>query len=138
MSDFKLHPRLRADTTLIASLGLSEWLLMNERRYLWTILVPRVEDCLDMHHLPHPDQATLWQEIQRVSMVVESVAAPFKLNVAALGNQVPQLHVHVIARNHNDPAWPDPVWGHSPPEAYAATAREEAIVNLLTTLASKP
>jgi len=120
---FALHPRLEADTVFVARLALSRLLLMNERRYRWLILVPERPDLRELHDLAPADQAQLMSEITRVSRLLQRPAAPErtpdKINVGMLGNLVPQLHVHVIARCRDDPAWPGPVWGHSPAEPYA-------------------
>jgi diadenosine tetraphosphate (Ap4A) HIT family hydrolase len=108
---FELHPTLAADTTFVASLPLSDVLLVRDARYPWALLVPRAEGVLDAHQLPDDAQLTLTRESAALSRALVSLFAPFKLNVAALGNMVPQLHVHHIARNPGDPAWPRPVWG---------------------------
>ncbi len=125
---FALHPRLEADTAFVARLALSRLLLMNDRRYRWLILVPERPDLRELHDLAPADQALLMSEITRTSRLLQRPAAPQgtpdkipdKINVAMLGNLVPQLHLHVIARHRDDPAWPGPVWGHSPAEPHGA------------------
>ena len=127
---FTLDPQLAADTFDLGSLSLCRVLLMNDERYPWLILVPQLVteqgDALrELHQVTEPHDTTLWQEINRVSKALEAVAQPKKLNVAALGNMVPQLHIHVIARQTSDSAWPGPVWGIGTAVAYE-TARREA------------
>ena len=119
MSDpFELHPRLAADCAHLAELELSTLLLMNDARFPWCILVPRLPGLKDLHDVPRARWQTLFQEIDAVSRALQSATGAHKLNVAALGNQVPQLHIHVIARATDDAAWPGPVWGVGKPEPY--------------------
>ncbi|MBU0498656.1 MAG: HIT domain-containing protein [Gammaproteobacteria bacterium] len=92
---------------------------MNDSRYPWLILVPRRQGLREIHHLDGADRLLLWDESCRVAEFMERRFQPDKLNVAALGNLVPQLHLHHIARFQDDPAWPGPVWGHSPFVPYA-------------------
>lgn len=109
-SSFSLHPRLREDCHNIADLPLSRLLLMNDARFPWLILVPRRQGAIELFDLQKGDLQMLSQEIATVSALLKSHCKADKINVAALGNQVPQLHVHVIARFESDPAWPSPVW----------------------------
>ncbi|MBW8618066.1 MAG: HIT family protein [Hyphomicrobiales bacterium] len=111
MSDFTLDSRLEADTLLIGELQLSRVLLMNDARFPWVILVPRRDGLREIIDLEPKDRATLYREMESVSEAMKRLFTPTKLNVAALGNQVAQLHVHIIARFDNDAAWPKPVWG---------------------------
>ncbi len=123
---FSLHPRLAADTLPVGRLALSDVLLMNDSRYLWCILVPRLENLRDFHDVPPAHKAAFLEEIDRTSATVQALAGAYKMNVAALGNMVEQLHVHVIARHDGDPAWPGPVWGVGeavPYDPAAASAR---------------
>ena len=108
---FELHHRLAADCFLIGDFELSSALLMNDSRFLWCILVPRREALRDLHDLAEIDRVALFDEIDVVSRVLTEINQADKINVAALGNQVAQLHVHVIARRVDDAAWPAPVWG---------------------------
>ena len=124
---FELDPRLAADTVLITDLPLCRALLFNDRRYPWVIRVPRVADVREIHQLPEPSRHQLMTESCRVASVLEELFAPDKMNVAALGNIVPQLHVHHVARRREDPAWPGPVWGHSPREPYPASEATERV-----------
>ena len=102
----------------ITDLVLSKMLLMNDSRYRWLILVPRREAITEIHHLPAEDQQCLFTEITTVSEFLEKEFKQEKINIGAIGNIVPQLHIHIVTRQINDPAWPDPVWGHSPQVPY--------------------
>lgn len=115
---FSLNERLQADTCPVTDLGLCRVLLMNNRLWPWLILVPMRAGAVEIHRLDDADQATLMREIALASRVVERLFAPDKMNVGALGNMVPQLHVHVIGRTRGDPAWPGPVWGAGHAEPY--------------------
>jgi diadenosine tetraphosphate (Ap4A) HIT family hydrolase len=115
---FKLHHQLAADTARVCDLPLSAVLLMNDARYPWLILVPRQTDVREIADLGASERGTLMEEIALVSNVLREVAPCDKLNVAALGNVVPQLHVHVVARVEGDAAWPNPVWGSGPAKPY--------------------
>jgi diadenosine tetraphosphate (Ap4A) HIT family hydrolase len=120
--DFALHPQLAADTWPVARLGLSRLLLMNDTTYPWLILVPERPGLSELYELSAADQIQLMSEVTAVSCALTAACGPErvpdKLNVAALGNVVPQLHVHVIARYRDDPAWPAPVWGRQAPKQY--------------------
>ncbi|MGY3264663.1 HIT domain-containing protein [Lysobacter sp. HA35] len=111
MTDWSLHPQLAADTHRVVSLPLCDVLLMNDARWPWLILVPRIDGARDWIDLDRESQHRLSDEIAAASEALRDLHAPDKLNVAALGNMVPQLHVHVIARFRTDAAWPRPVWG---------------------------
>ncbi|WP_205289409.1 HIT family protein [Lysobacter sp. TY2-98] len=122
MSDWSLHPQLTADTRLVVTLPLCDVRLMDDANYPWLILVPRVTGARELIDLADTDRHQLADEIDTASRALRSAFRPHKLNVAALGNVVAQLHVHVIARFEDDPAWPAPVWGrvaarpHTPDE----------------------
>ena len=113
MTQFSLHPRLAADTTVLGDLPLSRVLLSKESLGPWLILVPRKEDLREIHHLPEQEQQQLMRESSAVSAILESDYKADKINVGALGNLVPQLHVHHIARFEGDIAWPGPIWGNT-------------------------
>lgn len=115
---FDLHERLAADTAEVARLELSLVRLMRDARWPWLILVPARAGITELHQLDAADRALLVEEIATVSRALERRFAPDKLNVGALGNLVPQLHVHVIARRRDDAAWPGPVWGVGTAEPY--------------------
>ena len=138
MSDrFELDPRLAADTFLVDQTPLSQVLLMNDARYLWLILVPRRGDITEPFELSEADQAQLWQESMRLGEAMKAQFAADKLNIAALGNQVAQLHVHHIARFHEDDAWPGPVWGIGSAVPYRDTALD-ALIGKLRSLLQQP
>ena len=119
MTEFSLDSRLEADTIPIGELHLSRVLLMNDARFPWVILVPRRVAIREILDLDPKDRATLYREIESVSEAMQRLFTPTKLNVAALGNMVAQLHVHVIARFETDDAWPKPVWGVGTRIAYS-------------------
>lgn len=119
---FELDERLAADTTEIGDLELCRVLLMNDVRYPWAILVPTKPNLTEIGDLARDDRIMLMDEIDTVSAALSDLYNPLKMNVGALGNIVRQLHVHVVGRTECDPAWPGPVWGHSPPESYSAEA----------------
>jgi diadenosine tetraphosphate (Ap4A) HIT family hydrolase len=135
MTDFALHDRLAADTVEIARWPLSLVLLMNDRNWPWLILVPRRPAIRELYELTETDQRALMTEIVRASRTLTQLVQPHKLNVAALGNAVPQLHVHVIARFSNDPAWPKPVWGSLPPERYTRVELQQRVTSFQGALA---
>ena len=117
---FSLHPQLAQDTYVVTDLPLCRVLLMNEARYPWCILVPRRAQCREIHDLSASERTQLWAESDQISSALMALFQPDKLNLAALGNMVPQLHLHHIARFQRDAAWPAPVWGKFVPEPYAA------------------
>ncbi len=117
MSDFALHDRLEADTLAVLDLPLCRVRLMRDANYAWLVLIPRRAG-MEIVDLAAEDQQQLMIEIAKTSAVLRAAVPCDKLNVAALGNVVAQLHVHVIARRHDDPAWPKPVWGAVPATAY--------------------
>lgn len=130
MGAFELHKQLAADTEWVATLSLCRVLLMNDSNYPWLILVPERAGVREIHELGHADQQTLMQEITAVSRIMETAFDAHKMNVAALGNLVPQLHVHVIARYVEDPAWPGPVWGRVPAAPYEADIKKARVAHL--------
>ncbi|GJD36511.1 hypothetical protein FMGBMHLM_3433 [Methylobacterium aerolatum] len=123
--DFALDPRLSADTVHLGDLALSRVLLMDDARFPWLILVPRVAGASEITDLPEDEAATLWREIRMAAGVMQALAKPDKINVGALGNMVAQLHVHVIGRFRSDPAWPGPVWGFGTRTPYPLHARAQ-------------
>ncbi|WP_318459426.1 HIT family protein [Photobacterium leiognathi] len=110
---FTLHPRLESDTTVLGDFPLSRVLLSKEALGPWIILVPRVDELREIHHLPEQDQFQLIRESSAVATLLENDYQAEKINVGALGNLVPQLHLHHIARFSNDIAWPGPIWGNT-------------------------
>jgi diadenosine tetraphosphate (Ap4A) HIT family hydrolase len=131
MPDFVLHPRLAADTVRVTDWTLSRVLLMNDARYGWLVLVPRRRGAVELFDLDETDRRVLIEEIARAAQILKAMSNATKINVGSLGNQVPQLHVHVVARRPGDPAWPGPVWEHSTAEPFAADARDALIAKIL-------
>ena len=122
---FDLHPTLAQDTVEVARLPLCRVLLMRDKRFPWLILVPEREAVREIHELPPEDRARLIEEIALAGAALERLFRPEKLNVGALGNIVPQLHVHVVARFKDDAAWPGPVWGSGEAVPYTQDELEE-------------
>ncbi|MCX4189355.1 HIT domain-containing protein [Methylophaga sp. OBS3] len=127
---FSLHKQLANDTIEVGDLPLCQILLMNDARFPWLILVPRREQMSEMFDLSMKDQQLLLQETSFVAERLKDLTGADKMNMAALGNQVPQLHVHVIARFKDDPAWPAPVWGNGKAVAYPEKEKQKAIADL--------
>ncbi len=134
-SVWSLHPQLTADTVPVGDLALSRVLLANDANYPWLILVPRRAGITELIDLAEKDRLQLVTETDMAARVLKSITACDKLNVAALGNVVAQLHVHVIGRRHSDKAWPKPVWGAAPATAYDPVARDGFIAALRRGLA---
>lgn len=135
-TDFKLHHQLAADTSLVDDLAYCHCLLMEDARYPWLILVPRIACLTELHDLPTAHRLQIYDEISAVSKALQQVANAHKINVAALGNQVSQLHIHVIARQQDDFAWPGPVWGIGQAQPYTASTRDDLITALRKSFAS--
>jgi diadenosine tetraphosphate (Ap4A) HIT family hydrolase len=119
-STWSLHSRLKEDTIDIGDLPLCRVLVIKDAHYPWLLLVPRRHEAVEIIDLDEVEQSQLMTEISRVARALKEVTRCDKLNIAALGNLVPQLHVHVIARRSSDAAWPRPVWGVMPPLAHDA------------------
>ena len=111
MNSFVLHPQLAKDTVFIGRIAGSQLLLMNDARYPWLILVPEHDDLRELHELTEASYVEVTHGIRQISEKLQALTEAPKMNVAALGNQVPQLHIHIIARRHDDHAWTGPVWG---------------------------
>lgn len=122
---FALHPRLAADTLPLGDFPLCRLLLMNERRFPWCLLVPRRAGVREIHALTAPDRRRLWQESHQLTLAMLAAFGGDKFNLAALGNQVPQLHLHHVVRRVGDAAWPHPVWGCGPAQRYAPDTAAE-------------
>jgi len=136
MNGWQLHPRLAEDTHPVATLALGELRLMDDANYPWLVLVPRIAGAVELIDLDAAQRHRLTDEIDVASRVLRQLFQPYKLNVAALGNLVPQLHVHVIARFEHDPAWPAPVWGRAAARAYPPEALVQRIAALQAALAT--
>lgn len=119
---WSLDPQLEADTLSLGELSLCRVLIAKDANYPWLILVPRRTGLVELTDLDAGEQARLLAEINQAARALKAVTACDKLNIAALGNVVAQLHVHVIGRRKSDPAWPKPVWGAVPPATYEAEA----------------
>lgn len=111
MSDFKLHSQLANDSYYLGDFELSALLLINDKQFPWMLLVPRRANIREIYQLEQAEQLKLWQESQRLSQGLMELYKGDKLNIAALGNMVPQLHLHHIVRFKDDLCWPAPVWG---------------------------
>ncbi len=112
--EFELHPQLAKDCIVLGDFPVTRLLLMNDANYPWFILVPKRAEATEIYHLSAEDQCALIKESSFLASNLADTFAADKVNVAALGNRVPQLHIHHIVRYENDPAWPDPVWGKKP------------------------
>lgn len=123
---FELHPQLAQDSLLLTDWPLSQVRVMNDSTYPWFILVPRVNHIREIIDLSEEDQQQLWHESAFLSEWLTAEYDPHKLNVAALGNVVAQLHMHHVARFEDDAAWPAPIWGQQPMQPLA----EEEVVRL--------
>ncbi len=129
-----LHPQLAKDCFVLGRFELSVLLMMNDNQYPWFILVPQRENISEIHHMTEADQQLLLQESSRLSIALEQAFDADKINVAALGNVVPQLHVHHIARFKHDATWPKPVWGARPAQAYTHEEKHTVIQHILSYL----
>lgn len=127
MNEFSLHPRLAADCIDLGSVGLSRLLLMDDARYPWCILVPQRHGLTEIHQLSDADQVELIGESSRLSRFLAGDFGADKMNVAVLGNLVPQLHVHHIVRYRDDATWPGPVWGIGTAKPYSRLERSTMV-----------
>jgi len=132
-STWSLHPQLEKDTIDIGDLPLSRVLVIRDANYPWLLLVPRRSEAVEIIDLDEVEQAQLMTETSRAARALKDVTKCDKLNIAALGNMVPQLHVHIIARRKQDAAWPRPVWGVVPPLPHDA----EEVQNFISALRRK-
>lgn len=130
MTHFALHSTLEKDSLLVMDLVLCQLRVVNDCQYPWFLLVPKVADVSDIIDLSPEQQQQLWQESASLSATLRALYQPDKLNVAALGNMVSQLHVHHIVRYTSDPAWPVPVWGKLPAKPYATETLTTTMHNL--------
>ena len=137
-TQWTLDPRLAAETLVVGDLPLSRVLLNDDANFPWLILVPRRPAAMELIDLAATERVQLMDEIARTSAVLRDLTRCDKLNVAALGNVVAQLHVHVIARFHGDAAWPAPIWGKAPRRGYAPADRDDLAARLHTALQIAP
>ncbi|MBB6308395.1 HIT domain-containing protein [Xanthobacter tagetidis] len=136
MTSFQLDPRLEADGPVVAELPLCQVRLVDDARFVWLVLIPRRDGLMEIFDIPAPERAVLMEEIAAVGAAVKAASGCAKLNVAALGNMVRQLHVHVMGRDPGDPAWPGPVFGFGAREPLAPEAMAERLATLRSALAS--
>ena len=134
MSGFVLDPRLERDSIFIADGPLSQWRLMDDARFPWLVLVPRVAAAAELLDLDGGQQRLLLAEVNLAARLLRDAGRCDKLNFGALGNIVRQFHVHVVARNEGDDAWPGAVWGNGKAEPYAPGERERLLAILRAAL----
>lgn len=132
---YQLHPQLQKDTLHVGRFALCEILLMNDARYPWLILVPQRQDIGEIYQLELADREQLLRESCFVADTMAGLFAADKMNIAALGNMVPQLHLHHIARFRDDACWPQPVWGVGTAQAYSDHAAAARLATLREALA---
>ena len=118
MNEFKLNFRLLEDSTFVTKLNVSQVRLNHDARFPWLILIPEIAGLKELHDIPDEKQAIVQKEVNFCSAALQELASADKMNVAALGNLVPQLHIHVIARKHDDSAWHKPVWSAGEAKPY--------------------
>jgi diadenosine tetraphosphate (Ap4A) HIT family hydrolase len=117
-SEWRLDPQIARDTAAVGDLTLCSVRAMDDATYPWLVLVPRQTGATEITDLDQSDRTQLMAEISAAATALKKVTGCDKLNVGAIGNLVPQLHIHIVARRRDDPAWPKPVWGVAPPVAY--------------------
>lgn len=138
MTRYALDTRLANDAIFVGNLAVSELRLMNDRRFIWTVLIPRKPGLTELFEMTRQDRMMLTDEIASVSETLKRITQAHKMNVAALGNQVRQLHVHIIARHEGDAAWPWPVWGRGEAEPYESGKAEALGVQIAKALKIAP
>ena len=129
-ADWLLDPQLQRDSVALGDLPLCQVRLMNDANYPWLLLVPRRANMTEITDLSEADQAQLMREITQAVDALKAETACLKINIAAIGNIVAQLHVHVVARFRTDAAWPKPVWGAAPARAYEKIAMDKLSIAL--------
>ncbi|QFT83632.1 HIT domain protein [Halomonas sp. THAF12] len=118
MTDVTLDPRLIEDTHPVTELPLCQLRLMDDTRYPWLVLIPRRTGAVEVFDMSEDDQQQLWREAGLLGRALKETLGGDKLNIATLGNMVPQLHLHLVLRREGDAAWPGPVWGQGQAEPY--------------------
>ena len=136
-SAFRLHPQLTADTTEVTRLGLCRVRLMNDRALPWLVLVPQRAGLRELYQLTRAERTQLVEELALASEVLAALFRPDKINIGALGNRVPQLHWHVVARFRADRAWPNPIWGTGQSMPYGAAERRRILHRLRSALQAR-
>ena len=134
---FTLHPKLEADSSFITDLDLCRLLLINDSHYPWTVLVPMRNEATEIYKLDSEDQNQLWRESALLCKTMDVLFKPDKMNVAAIGNVVPQLHLHHIARYKDDIVWPAPVWGYTSASPYTSDLNQKRITAIKEELQSQ-
>lgn len=127
---FVLDPRIERDSIYVTDLSLCQIRLQNDSRFPWVILIPKVENVIEVHDLIQSDQAQLIKESSIVATIVKKLTNCKKVNVANLGNIVSQLHWHVVGRTETDAAWPGPIWGVGSANDYEFSARQKLVKNI--------
>ncbi|WP_444995464.1 HIT domain-containing protein [Aliikangiella sp. IMCC44359] len=130
---FQLHQQLVEDSFILGEFELSSLLLINDIQFPWCVLVPRRANITEIYQLSECEQALFWTESSLLSKVLMDIFGGDKLNVAAIGNLVPQLHLHHVVRYKKDPCWPAPIWGKLPMKSYQA----EKVAEIQQKLAEK-
>jgi diadenosine tetraphosphate (Ap4A) HIT family hydrolase len=138
VEDFELDSRLRAAGPLVTDWPLCQLRLRDDRRFPWLLLIPRRAGIVELTDLDPDDYRALCVEIRAAVELLRALLQPDKTNVATLGNQVAQLHVHVIARFHGDAAWPDPVWGKGEAEPYPVAERDVVVARIAAAAGRAP
>ncbi len=133
-TEFRLDPGIARMTSPVAALGISDLLLMEDSRFPWLLLVPRRAGATELIDFDAAERGALMEEIAAASTALKAATSCDKLNVAAIGNVVAQLHIHVVARFHGDLAWPRPVWGFGAAVAYEAERRDKLVGTIRTLL----
>lgn len=137
MTDFELDPRLAADSHWVADGPVCQVRLMDDTRFPWLVLVPRIAGAVEWFDLGDADQHAVFDEVAQAARLLREQSGCDKVNIGALGNIVRQLHVHVVARSHGDAAWPGPVWGSGEARRFGAQALETRLAELRMQLARR-
>ena len=134
---FQIHSQLKEDSYLVGYFKLCQLRLIDDSQYPWFILLPQIADIEQIHQLNEAQRTLLWQESHQLSLRLMTLYQPDKLNVAAIGNLVPQLHLHHVVRFKQDQCWPKPIWGQCPMKPYLTVERETLIAKLQQGLLGK-
>ena len=134
---FKVHPQLAKDTIFIGKFDLSQLLIHKDANYPWFILVPMLPNISEIHQLLSNDAIQLIKESNLLSEAMSEIFSPDKMNIAALGNIVPQLHIHHIARYKIDISWPNPILGNKPSNEYNKKNLKSRIESLVLALSRR-
>lgn len=134
---FTLHPQLAKDSFIVGEFPVSLLLLINDSQYPWCVLVPQRENTRELYELDAASRIQVLEESCKLAAAMQRLFSADKMNVAALGNVVSQLHIHHIARRQTDPAWPQPVWGKFPAQPYTDAERDDRLQQLRAALFTK-